>query len=86
MIDPQRKAKIKWQCRRGMLELDLILNNFITYGLNQLTDDQLNHFEILLTATDPQLYSWLMGHEKPHDAQLGELLEFIKMHDQFQAF
>jgi len=85
MINPERKAKIKWQCRRGMLELDLILNNFIANGLELLSEDQLDCFENLLTATDPQLYSWLMRHEQPEDLRLGELLEFIQMHDKFQS-
>lgn len=86
MINPERFAKIKWQCRRGMLELDLILNNFVAHGLMQLSEEQLSLFEELLTESDPQLYSLLLGHEQPEDRQLGELLEFIKMHDKFQTF
>lgn len=57
-----RQAKIKWQCRRGMLELDLILTPFVNSQLDNLTDVELTAFENLLTYSDPVIYYWLMGN------------------------
>ncbi len=65
MIDPQRKAKIKWHSRRGMLELDLILGRFIENRLIRLSENQINAFEELLNCIDPELFSWLMGYSTP---------------------
>lgn len=80
MIDPGRKAKITWQCRRGMLELDLILNPFIKNELDQLNDSQLNAFETLLEEIDPVLYSWLMGSTDPDTRELLSIVEHIRRH------
>lgn len=81
MIDSNRKAKIKWQCRRGMLELDLLLNQFIEKNLDHLKEEQLSHFEQLLTTSDPQLYCWLMGNEKPLNKDLLEIVKLIQMYN-----
>ncbi|MBT8134773.1 MAG: succinate dehydrogenase assembly factor 2, partial [Gammaproteobacteria bacterium] len=39
----------RWQCRRGMLELDLLLNNFVEKKARTLTDQQKQSFELLLS-------------------------------------
>ncbi|MBA2650648.1 MAG: succinate dehydrogenase assembly factor 2 [Tatlockia sp.] len=76
-----RKAKLLWHCRRGMLELDLILGRFAEKYLYSMTDSQVNNFEELLTCIDPELFSWLMGHSTPVDKELAEIVEFIKAKD-----
>lgn len=81
MVDSLRKAKLKWHCRRGMLELDLILMRFAASQLDTMTKEQLDNFEALLDCTDPELFSWLMGYEQPTDKELADIVEFIKLHD-----
>lgn len=81
MISPSRKAKITWQCRRGMLELDLILTRFIDNELDNLSTEQLHAFESLLTTSDPVLYDWLMGRDTPTDKECSLIVAFIKRHD-----
>ncbi|WED44657.1 succinate dehydrogenase assembly factor 2 [Legionella cardiaca] len=80
-MNPSRKAKLIWHCRRGMLELDLILNRFANNHLDNITEEQIEQFDKLLTCIDPELYSWLMGYEQPTDKDLVEIVEFIKLHD-----
>lgn len=81
MNDLARKAKIRWQCRRGMLELDLLLTGFINKNLDSLQEQQLAAFEKLLAVSDPQLYSWLMAETSPHEQELLAIVKFIQMHD-----
>lgn len=81
MLSPQKKAKLTWHCRRGMLELDLILQRFLAHHVDTLTDDKIEVFERLLTAQDPDLYAWLMGYEAPLDKELREIVAFIQLHD-----
>ena len=81
MVSPQKKAKLTWHCRRGMLELDLILQRFLAHQLDMLTDPQVELFERLLTAQDPDLYAWLMGYEAPVDKELRDIVTFIQFHD-----
>ncbi|MBA3535141.1 MAG: succinate dehydrogenase assembly factor 2 [Tatlockia sp.] len=76
-----RKAKLLWQCRRGMLELDLILGRFAEKQLDLMTETQIDAFEELLTCIDPELYSWLMGQSTPTNRELAEIVEFIKLQD-----
>lgn len=81
MITPQQKAKLTWHCRRGMLELDLIFQRFMANHVDTLTDQQLDWFERLLAAQDPDIYAWLMGYETPVDKELREIVAFIQLHD-----
>lgn len=61
-----KNAKLQWRCRRGMLELDLVLTRFLGQSSDVLTEDEITVFEQLLECTDPQLYAWLMGFEQPN--------------------
>lgn len=81
MLTPQKKAKLTWHCRRGMLELDLILQRFLAHQVDTLTDTQIDLFERLLTAQDPDLYAWLMGYETPVDKELRDIVAYIQLHD-----
>ena len=77
MISPQQKAKLTWQCRRGMLELDLIFGRFLSERFDTLTDDQVSSFERLLNHQDPDLYAWLMGYDEPLDKESADFVAFI---------
>ena len=74
-------AKIKWACRRGMLELDFILTEFLTSGLEKLSDVEQDEFLLFLENADPDLYSWLMGFRQPElaaDIKMGEIITSSK--------
>lgn len=79
-MDRIRKAKLQWRCRRGMLELDLILNRFFQHHADQLSKQDTETFECLLTCPDPDIYSWFMGTASPANKELFHLVEFIKLH------
>ncbi|MDP2399027.1 MAG: succinate dehydrogenase assembly factor 2 [Burkholderiales bacterium] len=57
--------RIRWQCRRGMLELDLVLNRFVEAGLEGLSPEQLDVFKAFLGENDTRLLAWVMGQEEP---------------------
>ena len=61
------RKRLHWGCRRGMLELDLILIPFLEEQYNSLNDGLKKDFEALLSADDPELFRWLMGHGTPPD-------------------
>jgi len=56
--------RIRWHCRRGMLELDLVLNRFVEQELDGLDSGQLQVFRELLNEQDPMLLAWIMGQEE----------------------
>lgn len=80
MLTTQDKARLSWHCRRGMLELDLILSQFLEKGLDLLNAKQINQFNALLDYTDPELFAWLMGHTEPDDKDIAEIVTFVRAH------
>lgn len=75
----ERKAKIRWQCRRGMLELDLLLNQFLTEHLESLSEDQLRSLEVLLVIEDPILYAYLIEGFEPANSDLIDIVKLISL-------
>lgn len=72
------KAKLRWACRRGMLELDVLLLPFIDdEAYDALSDPQKAVFQRLLTADDPDLFAWFMGHQACEDAELKQMIQII---------
>lgn len=77
MFSEKRYARLKWACRRGMLELDVLLMPFVEKGFHELDEQQQEHFERLLTADDPDLYAWFMGHQACDDPEFKAMIEHI---------
>ncbi|MEM5497045.1 succinate dehydrogenase assembly factor 2 [Paraglaciecola mesophila] len=77
MFTKQRYARLKWACRRGMLELDVIFMPFVEEGFNDLSEADKVIFESLLTCDDPDLYAWLMGHQACNNPDYKRLIDHI---------
>lgn len=77
MFDKQRFGRLKWACRRGMLELDVLFMPFVETGFADLSDEQQVLFERLLTFDDPDLYAWFMGHQACEDKEIKGMIEHI---------
>lgn len=73
-------SRLKWACRRGMLELDVLLGNFLENGYAQLDDEDKERFVELLSSGDTDLLSWLMGHSNPTDPDLLKIVDIIRHH------
>ncbi|MEW6991425.1 succinate dehydrogenase assembly factor 2 [Colwelliaceae bacterium 6441] len=71
------KARLKWACRRGMLELDVLFMPFVDEAWEQLSVDNKAIFERLLVCQDPELFAWFMGHEKCEDQELNKMVQLI---------
>lgn len=74
----ERISRIRYQCRRGMLELDAILQPFFEKHFLHLTQSEQVDFEKLLTCTDQELYHWFIESEQPRDINLRLLIAKIK--------
>ena len=77
MFEPKRFARLKWACRRGMLELDVLLLPFVEQAWDTLNYEQQEVFERLLTSDDPDLFAWFMGHQKCEDPDLSTMIEKV---------
>ncbi|WP_333796247.1 FAD assembly factor SdhE [Rheinheimera sp.] len=77
MSELMSKPKLRWACRRGMLELDILLSPFVEQGYDALSLEQKHDFERLLACDDPDLFAWFMGHARSQDATLQQLVDTI---------
>ncbi len=71
-------ARMRWKCRRGMLELDLLLRDFMDKGYAQLDDQGRALFDRLLDYPDAVLLEWLMGRIRPTDKDVARIIEHIR--------
>jgi len=71
-------ARLRWKCRRGMLELDLLFRDFLDYGYAELDADATKRFDALLDYPDAVLLEWLMGRIQPTDKDVAQLVEKIR--------
>lgn len=74
----ENKSRLYWQCRRGMLELDEMLQGFFKRSFDTLSPQQLASFESLLKSPDDLLLEYLMGRTVPVDAGLAEIVTKIR--------
>ncbi len=69
---------LQWKCRRGMLEIDLLLEEFLDNGYAQLSAHEQKAFELLLESPDPVLFDWLLGSEVPENKETLQLIGKIR--------
>ena len=70
--------RLRWRCRRGMLELDLVLNAFIERHLDELEPSAIEAFKSLLALPDPELFDHVMGRTEPESIEERELLALMR--------
>ena len=70
--------KIRWHCRRGLLELDLILERFNQRHLARLDAEQLARFTELLAFSDNDLLDLLMGRAPLPELRYKMVLELLQ--------
>jgi antitoxin CptB len=68
----ERLARLRWRCRRGMLELDLALR----YA--RLSEAERELLEQLLTVPDWELLGYLHGDSEPRDEEVRRLVRKIR--------
>lgn len=71
------KPRLRWACRRGMLELDVLFMPFVEEAYDGLSVEDKLTFERLLVCQDPELFAWFMGHETCEDQALNAMVQFI---------
>lgn len=64
-MDPRHFERLRWRCRRGQLELDLMLGGFLQGRYPALSVSEQETFERLLELPDTTLQSYLQGQENP---------------------
>ncbi len=69
---------LRWQCRRGMLELDHLLLDFLTLHYVDLSALQQQCFRQLLAVSDPELAHWLLHEPQAAPEPFAEIIQMIR--------
>ncbi|HQR02707.1 MAG: succinate dehydrogenase assembly factor 2 [Proteobacteria bacterium] len=72
-IDP-RLGRLRWHCRRALLELDLVFQRFWDKVGDDLDIETADALERLLALEDHDLWYLVSGREETDDPQLQPLL------------
>ena len=76
--DDRRFARLRWRCRRGMLENDLILTRFLDARGEAISEDEVAALDRLLDLTDNELWDLLSGRAEPADASVRPLVDSLR--------
>lgn len=75
MDDAAELGRLRWRCRRGMKELDLLLVRWLDRRYAAASADERAAFGRLLQAQDPELVAWLLRGQPAPDAGLQGLVD-----------
>ena len=70
--------RLRWRCRRGMRELDMILSHFLDHEFEHLDLAQRANFSALLDTPDPDLYAWLLQRDAPPPTEFQTLIALLQ--------
>lgn len=70
--------RARWRCRRGLLELDIVLQRFMDQYYGQLDVDELQQFERLLLLSDNDLWDLIVSRKISADKDLQPVLELLQ--------
>lgn len=72
------EARLDWQCRRGMLELDLMLQTFVDKCYSDLPIKTKKAFHQLLKCQDQFLLDYLMGQDVPTNKDVADVAKQVR--------
>ena len=78
-VDPKELGKLRWRCRRGMRELDVLLARYLEERFCGASPAEQDTFKLLLETQDTVLYGYCLGAERP-PPQFVALIERITLH------
>ncbi|MGM0595107.1 MAG: succinate dehydrogenase assembly factor 2 [Pseudomonadota bacterium] len=76
--EAEQMARLRWRCRRGMLELDLLLQGFLDSGFAAMGRDEQARFSRLLELPDPLLFDYLVSGVSVREKEFVYVVERIR--------
>jgi len=78
MMDERRLARLRWRCRRGMLENDIVLEKFLASRGTAISDEEVAMLDRLLDMTDNDLWDLIAGRAEAGDASLAPMVQALR--------
>ena len=73
-MDRVAHDRLKWKCRRGLLELDLVLDRFLKHEAGRLQESELMRLNQLLDLPDIDLWEIVSGRSDRYDPALEDVV------------
>ena len=77
-MNNEELKRLRWRCRRGLLENDLVLERFLERYGTQLSDTDAAAFMKLLDHGDKALWELVTGRSQPADPALIAVVELLR--------
>ncbi len=77
-MSANRVSKLKWLCRRGMKELDLLLESFLMQNKQSLERGSWPEFEALLHNEDDVFWIWVQNPQHKDAMKFRSILKRIQ--------
>ena len=74
VLDRESHDRLYWKCRRGLLELDIVLQRFIPI----LRDEDVQPLQALLELPDNDLWDIIIGRSDGYDPRLKQTVERLR--------
>ncbi len=71
-------GRLRWDCRRGMLELDIVLARFMEQNFERLTPQEVEAFKGLLACSDPDLWGLIQNSGTCGDDEIKTVLQLLR--------
>ena len=71
-------SRLRWQCRRGMLELDELLQSYLDQSYADAEANEQNAFRALLKLSDQEIFDYFFGALAPLDPELRNVIQHIR--------
>lgn len=72
-------GRLRWACRRGMLELDILLDTFLEKAYDALNTEEKWHFQRLLDYSDQEILEFCMEQQHPKEREIQDVVEKIRV-------
>lgn len=66
-----QRSRILWRCRRGIREMDILLQGYLETHYDGASESEQNSFEALLDEADLDILSWIMQKTEPDKHYIG---------------
>jgi antitoxin CptB len=77
--EPMRELeRARWRCRRGLLELDIVLQRFMDEHYARLGETELRQFEMLLDLSDNDLWEMIALRKETENRSLQPVLHLLQ--------
>jgi len=71
-------TRLRWQCRRGMKELDVLLEAYLKDKFSEAAPAEQQAFAVLLELPDPILMAYIVGRISPETEEQCRVIDTLR--------